>query len=257
MAVYCPVAPAHILKELIPFREPDYRILLLTHEVLKNPKEHRAAMAASATVILDNSVVELGTAASLQDVKAAVRALEPSTHPHLRRLVIALPDVYLDAKKTVESIGDNYPSWGEKLLYEKSVEFMIIPQGQNLHEFTWCAETLLKIAPAATWIGVPRNLVRNLGTRRDAIAVCRALSPHKSIHMLGCSDDIIDDVLCARMYEVDSIDSSVPFRAALSGHELQMSSMRSHDREWWDKIQFNPLCVANFDKFRQWVRRIR
>lgn len=251
MAVFAPVCPSRILKQLDPHNAGNYH-LLLAHDVAKDPgyKEFFSKLFMS-TVIMDNSVIELGNAVDLSVIKAACLNVLPHT--------IVLPDVLLDARETVNSCKAALPVWREafKDVLAKPIEyssmkrgFMIVPQGKSIEEWAWCAEQF-KDEPDVNFWGIPRNLVKQIGTRRDAIIIAHALNPERVIHLLGFSDSIIDDVLCARNRLVAGIDSAVPLRVA----QMSMALETDPRGDWWDTCTFNPQMDTNIALYRQWIRR--
>src|ERR1700757_2132421 len=96
MAMFAPVCPVHILYSLQPATAGNYH-LLLAHDVAAKAKEYKAWFDAqfNMTVIMDNSVIELGNAVDLGIIRQACNAVKTTT--------IVLPDVLLDGKATIES----------------------------------------------------------------------------------------------------------------------------------------------------------
>lgn len=256
MALFAPVCPSRILKQLDPRNSGTYH-LLLAHDVAKDRgyKEFFDTLYAP-TVIMDNSVIELGNAVDLNVIKEACHNVLPTT--------IVLPDVLLDAQATVDSCKAALTEWRSAFqdVLSKPIEFssqgrgfMIVPQGETLEEWAWCAEQFKDDADINFW-GIPRNLVGKIGTRKDAIEIAHALNPSRVIHLLGFSDDIIDDVLCARNRLVAGIDSAVPLRIASEGREMSMTLTTGPRGDWWDFCQFNPRMDRNIELYRQWIRRL-
>lgn len=255
MSIFAPVCPSRVLKQLAPRNSGNYH-LLLAHDVAKDPgygeffdKLHMY------TVIMDNSVIELGNAVDLGVIKQACHNVPPTT--------VVLPDVLLDAKATVDSCQAALVEWRSAFadLLDKPIAytsfkrgFMIVPQGNTIEEWAWCAEQF-KNEPNINFWGIPRNLVSKIGTRRDAIEIAHALNPERVIHLLGFSDNIIDDVICARSRFVEGIDSAVPLRIASEGHEMSFVLKTGPRGTWWDTCEFNPRMDTNIEMYRQWIRR--
>jgi hypothetical protein len=252
MARYCIVAPTQILSALDAVGELGSYHLLLAHDVAKRPHDYsqlfkqkgydrRELFYTDRLVILDNSVVELGTAVSHDMIWKAVDTVTPTC--------IVLPDVPLNARLTIEAGQNAYPIW--EALRPEFISFMVIPQGTTIHEFSACAEAFADSSKYTyiCWWGIPRNLVAQVGTRRDAIEIVRALNPHRRIHLFGFSDDLIDDLICARNRFVYSIDSAVPIRAPF---KLSLNSELSPRGNWWEEGELTPYCVGNI----QYVRDI-
>lgn len=252
MAKFAPVAPIQVVSNLTPSACGDYH-LLLAHDVAEHAKEYRQffGLHRNMTVIMDNSVIELGGAVDLKVVKAACTAVDSTT--------VVLPDVLLDSKATVESCKAALESWptafAELFGHRQDRGFMIVPQGRSLAEFAWCAEQFAS-HPSINFWGVPRNLVKEIGSRERAIDIVSAINPSRRIHMLGFSDDICDDVLCAKDRRVEGIDSAVPLRAGTLGIEFGFNTdMPKRAPNWFDTAVHVPLMDTNIENYKRWIRR--
>lgn len=264
MAKFAPVCPAHIAKGLAGFYALGDYHLLLAHDILQKPDLYhevfhpQGGMVGSATlgyhetVILDNSVIELGTAVDIEVIVQAATVVKAN--------VIVLPDVLLDAKATVEACRRAADDW-EPILRKELGEwhnhdwsYMFVPQGLSREEFAWCAEQFADDGRIGWW-GIPRNYsIKGLGSRRDAVEICSALNGSKKIHLLGFGDDIVDDVLSARHPKVNGIDSAVPLRAASAGMKMSMYLPDLGPRkDWWDTVEWDYDMVAAVNLFRTWI----
>ncbi len=197
---------------------PNYH-LLLAHDIVERPDRYATVfrnMERPATIILDNSITELGTAVDVEVISDAARAVKAN--------VIILPDVYMDAQATIKSTEENYDIYlrhFDKALGPDNYSFMVVPQGKTIAEFAWCAEQLSTMSynrySKIHWWGVPRNAADLHGTRKHAIQICAALDPTRAIHMLGFSDNVYDDIMMARGGAdtfIRGIDSAVPMRCS-------------------------------------------
>lgn len=250
MAKFAPVAPPRIVAKLKPINSGDYH-LLLAHDVAANSVEYRRFFDNfRSTIIMDNSVIELGGAVDLKVVKNACNVVDPMS--------IVLPDILLDARATVESCKAALEPWTEAFtdIFGKRADrgFMIVPQGRTIQEWCWCAEQFADVPKVNFW-GIPRNLVAACGTRDEAISIARALNPNRRIHLLGFSDNIVDDVICCCRREVEGIDSAVPLRAASLGKEMSFDLDMPPRHDWWDTVEFIPEMDKNIEKYRGWIRR--
>lgn len=250
MAKFAPVAPAHIVHDLDPRCRGDYH-LILAHDVVKHPKEYAEVYDQwGMTVIMDNSVVELGGAVDLEMVADAVG--------HSNANIIVLPDVYKHGPATTDSILSAHPRWASTfkahLETRKNAGFMVVPQGPGLEDFVKCAETLTDLPHVTMW-GIPRNLVEVVGSREQATQICHMLAPERPIHLLGFSDNLIDDMLCAHLPRVTGIDSAVPLRAASLGMRMTLTITMPPRGTWWDEAKFHPDMNANIDIVHRWLRR--
>lgn len=254
MAKFAPVCPINILRQLEPANSGDYH-LLLAHDVAEKASDYKTwfGQHRNMTVIMDNSVIELGNAVDLKTIKKACDAVDVTT--------IVLPDVLLDGKATVESCTKALETWpvefkpylgaysGENT--SKRRGFMYVPQGKTLAEWAWSAQQLASHPDINFW-GIPRNMVAHFGTRRDAIELAYALNPHRRIHMLGFSDNIPDDVCCARDRRVEGIDSAVPLRVT---DQLTFLSDPGKRGDWWETAQHTRQMDDNIAIYKQWIRR--
>lgn len=258
MASFAPVCPSRILSQLSPLACGDYH-LLLAHDVAQDSDGYREAFSRipMPTVIMDNSVIEMGSAVDLGIIKKAVSTVACTS--------IVLPDVLLDAKATVESCKQALQTWAEAFRdlgfsQGKFAEgpralgrgFMIVPQGKTLQEWAWCAQQFADEPLINMW-GIPRNLVGQIGSRRQAIEIADSLNCNRRIHLLGFSEDHCDDVVCAKMRRVEGIDSAVPLRIASYGQEITFFAPDRARGYWWDTADFVPLMNDNVITYRHWI----
>ena len=252
MARFAPVAPIHILKEMATQNVLGNYHLLLAHDVVKHPNECAEIFDHEHqfdTVIMDNSVAELGEAVDLKMVIEAVQITQAN--------VIVLPDAYLDMQRTIDDCARALPSWRstfqEQLTHQWS--FMMVPQGRTIQEWTKCAEQFGKQGQKINWWGIPRNLtdLPTIGTRLQAIKIASAVRPDRHIHLLGFSDNMIDDVICSKEPAVNGIDSAVPLRIP---EPFSMTAKVGPRGDWWEKGQFTLQTKQNLETIRNLVRLV-
>lgn len=263
MTCFAPVCGIQMYEQMYENDELPNYLLLLAHDVdarsaryndlfglVRNP--HRVT-------IMDNSITELGSAIG-QDV--CIRAAKAAYAN-----VLVLPDVYEDGEATVKAITEAYPQWEEdadaNLGWEWS--FMAVPQGKTLAEFAYCAEQLANASKFKNihWWGIPRNLVKNVGTRREAIKICAMLAPWRAIHMLGFSDNILDDILCARGHghnvPIQGIDSAVPMRCSATASSvplrftLGLGEMPKRPENWLEQALLTNEVRADWYSAAQYI----
>lgn len=251
MARFAIVAPPTILEGLDKAHLLGGSHLLLAHDIVKHPKRYEAIFSTKRNasgmlleytdrfVILDNSVIELGTAVDIQMIADAAHIVKPTC--------IVLPDVMLKAVDTITSCSEALLSWGKHLPREFQ-KYMIAPQGVSLKEFTACAE-FFGDEPLIRYWGIPRNLVACHGSRQNAIRACKLIDSHRPIHMLGFSDNMLDDVICARNESVYSIDSAVPLRYP---SRLLLSSNIPPRGDWWETAKMSERVITNLQTARGW-----
>lgn len=256
MASFAPVCPIHILQGLAcqgNYVLGDYH-LPLAHDVLKHPDEYRRMFdtiiedattddGCYATVILDNSVIELGTAVNIDVIAEAAKIVSAN--------VIVLPDILLDCDATIVACKQAIKTWTPILQRELDWDwsYMFVPQGRTLAEFVQCAEAF-RDDDLIGWWGVPRNFnIHGLGSRTTAVNILEAIQGKRNIHLLGFSDNVLDDILSARHPAVNGIDSAVPIRAASLGLPMSLTFDKSLPPrgDWWDdpETKFVPLMANN------------
>lgn len=252
MAKFAPVAPIQVVSKLSPSACGDYH-LLLAHDVADKSQAYGRFFGNihQPTIIMDNSVIELGNAVDLNVIKKACTAVDSTT--------VVLPDVLEDAKATVESCSNAIPTWTQAfkdLGFANSRRgFMIVPQGKTLAEFAWCASQFADNPEINFW-GVPRNVVALHGSRRGAIDIVSAINPNRRIHMLGFSEDICDDVRCAKDRRVEGIDSAVPLRSGSLSIGMAFNlELPKRDPAWFDTAVHVPLMDENIETYKRWIRR--
>lgn len=207
MARFAPVAPIGLLEKLAEEGLLGDYHLLLTHEILEEQGRFKALFGPDSQyydgpnrcVILDNSVVECGQPAPIRDLMEAADVVHPN--------IIVLPDHLGDFSKTVVSSLRGY----DKLANITNTPFMWVVQGQTREELAHSAMIGYEL-PQVTCLGVPKIITRDLGSRMPIVQSIRYMSENIPIHLLGFSDDLEDDINCARMPLVQGIDSNVPIR---------------------------------------------
>lgn len=278
---FAPVAGIQVYEQMMQASRLGNYHLLLAHDILARPDRYHEVFGKysvthhgrSRTVILDNSVAELGVAeADIEKIAHCANAVQAT--------VIVLPDVYKKGPETIESCANAYNPWLEYLtehLTYTNWSFMMVPQGRTLEEFASCAEYFADSRSKSKWDrihwwGIPRNLVeitgfwannealgtRNFqhGSRRLGMQMCARLAPYRAIHMLGFSDSIIDDWDVVRHggYFIRGIDSAVPLRAATVGTRMSwnLSDLGPRPEGWLENAEYTELMQENID-YAQWL----
>jgi hypothetical protein len=246
-AQFAPVCGVQIYEQMAIRNTLGNYHLLLAHDILARTERYQAVFQGLAqrsphrTVILDNSLVELKDA-MVNEKEIAQCALAVAAN------VIVLPDVYRDGEATVEAVRSNYGKWRDTMdnvLGEDNYTFMVVPQGRTLKEFWLCAERIGH-PNKVQWWGVPRNMVEHVGSRREPLRIVDAINPNHDIHMLGFSDDFIDDILLARNSPcVRGIDSAVPLRVPTHFH-LAMD-VEPRPQGWLENAQWTSTMQGNIN----------
>ena len=254
---FAPIAPPHIaweLKVAYPKLFGKYH-LVLAHEVVKAPHEFRVAYSFwnEGTIILDNGAAELGASVSAELIEEAFHYIEPN--------VVALPDVLTDKEKTLEAVAKFTRTGLWRYIKRKGVCVMGIPQGETIDETMDCAEELHKMCSPEFW-GVAKWMGDAWGTRREITSRLYSRYPYTSIHILGFSENIPDDIRSAKQPGVVGIDSARPILYGLEGHILKFAKsseqkVRPHretSRIWNDPgACVTKEVISNLARVRLWL----
>lgn len=253
MASFAPVAPPQLLGDLDRRKILGNYHLLLAKEVLEDPKPFEKLFRDQPrrTVMMDNNVAE--TKGQPVDVKMVIEATKISGAN-----VVILPDVYLDTDATIESCAEAIETWPQQIMDAgcRACSFMIVPQGKTLDDWIRCAE-FFAYDQRIEWWGIPRNLtdIPEIGTREKAVYIAQALNSYRQIHLLGFSENIVDDILCANIPVVSGIDSAVPLRAAYYGDRFSLLTKLPPRGDWWKVAEPNDLVAYNLSLARNMVQK--
>lgn len=255
---FLPVAPINILDQLT--KRGCIDRFYLAHDVVKS--KYREAYINSnvsplSYTILDNSVIELGGAVNIDIVKDAQSIVQAD--------IVVLPDVLEKSKETSQIVKETYGMWFETFNNSKPKDFthlMFVPQGETLKDWISCLVTTMNYlektygkTKVPTYIGIPRNTTDRITTSRYHLAnIVATLFPYCKIHLLGFSDNFVDDVLSAKHPAVASIDSAVPIRIADHGLSVEQlwHTQPPKRGEWWN-TDFKDAMEQNVIQMNQWV----
>jgi hypothetical protein len=222
----------------------DYH-LLLAHDVVEQKELYKEVfddLDEKPFIIMDNSVVELGEPVSNEIMEEAVKTVHTD--------LIVLPDAIADPERTLEmstKAALNWVSFGVNAC-------MAVPQGTTSTEFLDSAEQLMKLPGVRAW-GIPRHATSKLGTRHHLTYSLMVLRPMFTIHLLGFSDNIHDDISVARAAGVNGIDSAVPIRLGLLDLPFN-THIESHPPRgdyWETATEATPRVLENLAKVRGWI----
>lgn len=263
-AKFAPIVPPQFLRRLQdagPEVFGSYH-LLLAHEVL-NPKFSQTYSETFSErddieVILDNSVAELGAPMTTDKLVEACEIVKPN--------IVVVPDVIGNASATIIS-ATAFLDVVERLEEDIGCGFMLVPQGETLDGFMYCLDRLVAMYFPFNWsVGIPRIITNTLGTRQRAIEeVYKITHPSRvPIHLLGFSNNLMDDIACARRPEVVGIDSCVPF---VSGSIRQLLTLdyptkRPHrpSQKMWESIPsegWTKNVASSIMQVRWWLGEIK
>ena len=263
MAKFAPVVPWAVATQLQKRGILGEYHLLLAHDVIKpeNIDAYRRIYKENfggldRLIIMDNSVIELGHPVPMEHMMLAVRSVQAQ--------VIVLPDVLLDKVSTIKATRKGYDEYFEILDQNKS--FMVVPQGGTFEEWKECADIVCKLS-AVEWVGIARNVQESLGQSRvDACMYIIKKFPRKKVHLLGFSNNLLDDLAACKLPSVVGIDSAVPIRIAMRERLLIGKNDIPHTPrgDWWDypngKLTHPSSPSSNFknmDIVEENLRRIR
>lgn len=210
MALFAPVVPLGLAKWLKEKKALGNYHLLLAHDVIEHPKEYAEVYGdigrdRDSCIIMDNSLIELGYAIDTS-------MLIDACHIVGARYAV-MPDKLKEADQTYDMSEKGF-----KELFKKAPEIkpVFVVQGANIMQCLELSVRFLKLADIHGinyMLSVPRVLGDTLGSRKELIAsIWKQGVP---MHLLGFSNNLLDDVACSRMPGVVGIDSASPIRVAL------------------------------------------
>ncbi len=248
MSKFAPVAPPLMLLDLKRKGALGDYHLLLAHDVCDQAALYREVFShldEKPFVIMDNSVIELGKPVSAEMMFEACDIVKTD--------LVVLPDAIGEMEKTIEMSTETAFEWYSD---SDSIPFMAVPQGKTLVEFQACAEQLAKLPGVQAW-GVPRHVTGKVGTRHHLVYALMILKPVFTMHLLGFSDNIVDDIAVARVSGVNGIDSAVPIRLGLLDEPFfqKMDSHPPRGNYWETAKEATPRVLENLAKIRGWIQR--
>ena len=237
---YSPVGPIQLLEELH-YKHgllPGYQ-LFLAQDVL----EHRGRFERLAFdmredcdetfFIMDNGVIELGAPVPIEDLLEAAGIIEADC--------VVSPDVigdFQETKKLAMTHGDTI---------REDYRLMMVPQGDDLVELCKCSDWLAERFPTDEtpylW-GIPRWVANELGTRISLITYIQQYYPHSNIHLLGMSNNTVDDISAARNACVMGIDSANPLTLGMLGEHMGVE-MHLPRGDLWERELLDIQMISN------------
>lgn len=248
MARFAPVVPLHIAQALEREGQLGQYHLLLAHDVVARQDEYSALYShRDWYIIMDNSVVELGGAVDPESIVQAAQCVGAS--------YMIAPDVMGDTIKTLDAV-DSFLA--HPAVRKCSIPVMAVVQGRSDRDVDYCLHTYrVGVFPMVQGIAVPRLLVKHLGTRSRV--TLEATRTWTDVHLLGFSDNMIDDVACARIPGVQGIDSAVPIRLGLQLRDLRLADYEDPGprENYWTavpqaKAQLSG-AIHNIGLIRKWI----
>lgn len=252
---FAPVCPPQVLEGLKSYGRGilgSYH-LLLAHDVAARPQLYKNLLQGNNTVIMDNSLIELGFPVDRDTMQAALNTVHAD--------IIVLPDVIMDMDQTIRMSCDYADEYFPYL--KDGQKFMAVPQGETMEELKQCAWELSQL-PGVHYYGVGRYMTAMLGSRKDFlnwlyITMRKDETVHERfIHLLGFSDDFADDLACAGKLGVMGIDSAAPIREGQLGNLMQRHPTSEHSKRgktWWEDVsgEITAETIANLSLIRNWI----
>lgn len=250
MSHFAPVAPIQVLEAMYedsPHTFGCYH-LLLAHHTAEYEDRFRALFqqiaddgVISPEIIMDNSVVETG---GYVDFDLMMRATAVVSDYGLD-VIPVLPDVMGEGIPTRAAVEADYHKWHEEM---PATGFMAVCQGEDWEDFVASVELFSDrdVFPKISVLGLPRWLVKTLGTRIQAVEYAATnKETRQRIHLLGYSDDMLDDFSCSHHPGVHGIDSAVPLRYPDYFDFCVDPGKRPED--WFDTAEFNATMFTNLN----------
>ncbi len=242
---FSPVAPPEFLLLL---KEQDLLgdyLLILAHDVVRRPDLYEMLFDNySGTIIMDNSVIELGVPVSTTTMVRACEIVPPT--------YVVLPDHLRKLASTIVDTLDTLHKWRDAGLSS----FMMVPQGDTPEEFRACVDVFALQSDLALW-GVPKIAADVFGWRASLIQYI-ALSDDRPIHLLGFTDSMTSDIVCGQAKGVIGIDSAVPIRYGIEGMILDDRVGHNIPRPvsfWEDAVNMKSIpeaVITNIENVRKW-----
>lgn len=246
---FAPVAPIAVLEAMYDHHPKvfgEYHLLLAHHTVEHYTRFERLFHKIASDgiihplVIMDNSVVECGGYVNFDMMQKACSTISNQGHD----VIPVLPDVMGKGFATRLATFDAYERWHNEIPH---AGFMAVCQGADWDDFCYSCEYFANRIdyPHIEFLGVPRVLVKTLGTRRHATqhAISMAQKADMQVHLLGYSDLTYDDLTCSQIPGVRGIDSAVPLRVprkfVFGGED------GPRPKDWFETAEFNPQMGAN------------
>lgn len=150
--------------------------------------------------ILDNSLIELGDAASFADVLSAAQVLGVNE--------IILPDVFRDGEKTFDIVSKICMDIREGKIQKPTYNLMAVCQGSSEKEFAECFDKLLSL-PEIHCIGIPKVTTTFTLNGRPGLEHLWQ-SCEKDIHLLGVWENLRELPMYKHPEKIRSVDTCIP-----------------------------------------------
>lgn len=248
MAQFSPVAPASILQKLQQHGTLGYYHLLIASDVLEFQTQYRQVFRnlKRVFVIVDNGLIERGASLPAAALLTAAEVVAAST--------IVLPDQLRSAQETARlSVTAAHEL---QLAAGRPLNLLAVAQGNTISEMLVCAAAILNEVPSVRYLAVPRVAQQVLGSRCEIVRKLR-YAFGLSIHLLGFSDDLADDVAASCLPGVLGVDSATPIWLGLQNILLPSKPPSSNSygprpQDFWQQTEINQEVLDNIATARRW-----
>ena len=151
-------------------------IMLLCHLSKENEEYKNIAKNSPAYKIMDNSIIELGSAFSLRNL------IKEATDCNVDEII--LPDSFQNGNETIRLAKQSIRYLKKKNLLGK-FKLQCVCHGNTLKEFETCFKKINRIKEIDV-IGIPKVLTKTFGNRCSLYDIFK--NTDKQIHLLGCWD---------------------------------------------------------------------
>jgi len=208
--------PTKLLGQIQPFADIDF---MLTHLVLQDESYRKFYTSSEKAKFLDNSVNELGTPASLEEIQKAYELVK-GRYP----LNVISPDFLGDVDKTVSAFVEAL-----KLFQPLGQSVVPVLQGSTYEEAFMCLSAYIRVHnnSANFLLAVPYDICSTKEDPPELMSLRRALivsnfPPPLQVHLLGFTS--VEELFWYRgKSQIVSIDTGVPVLQGLRGKGIEDS----------------------------------
>lgn len=241
------IAPTSMLNALCSVSKVQ---MCLAHRVLSDAVYadfYKNARAAGQTVVMDNSLWELGTAMSYEYLQGAYQLVQPDE--------LIIPDVFRDGPATIKS-WINFHRQGPEYVFEDVTQFVVV-HGQDREEWLNTYDYFVENTAYGTTLGLPKVLdeIWSPGGRIGCVEFLEAtnrVSENHNYHCLGIWDDPIEILLLGRHSWIRSLDTALPIHAGMGGVRFHRTFGLSRKRPKRPHIYFE-ASLAEIEKTERWA----
>lgn len=227
----------HVVEEEDGFRRLSGRLQTLFSSIPRH--------STGCTIIMDNSLVELGGPIPLDMMEKACRIVKN----YNVEVIAVLPDAMGDGAETLRLYQMHIEQWRTRL--EHVARLMVVLQANGMQEYREMLDFFgdpnnrpSQPSPRLLF-GIPRYLHKTLGSRIEAVKMFETFIPGHLVHLLGFSDDLWDDIQAANASNaVMGMDSAVPYRV----EEMPLSRVLPKRGKWWDEGVISKNYLKNHQR---------